>query len=75
MLKLNVTKRCHAKNPKKCVRNDLVVITSLKLGYNEQILSRIGHFNNPSYNKHKWPVPSCSLLPSLTVVTFGFYKV
>ncbi len=40
--------------------------------------SQIGHsslqinpaITNPDYNEQKWPVPSCSLLPSLTVCQF-----
>jgi hypothetical protein len=43
--------------------------TTVKLGYNEQILSQIGYFStqinpvmtNPGYDEQKWPVPSCSL--------------
>jgi hypothetical protein len=42
------------------------LITTVKLGYNEHILSQIGHYSaqinpvitNPGCNEQKWPVPS-----------------
>jgi hypothetical protein len=53
---------------------------NLKRGFNEHILSQIGHFTtkinpvlmNPGYHGQKWPVPVCLLKPSLTPYVMAY---
>ena len=50
----------------------------LTLGYNKQIFRVKWSFyytNWPGYNEQKWPVPRCSLQPSLTVCISNFQRI